>query len=120
MSNGWDELFPGVEENGGESDVAAVVAEQAKAAKLTPAQKRQRARDVKRIKRTVDFQDYPELLEAFERVKAVEGTGTTSTMLWLMTEGLKVYRDGKRPRKVMAESLQFTYDMVPDIDALEG
>jgi hypothetical protein len=117
MSNGWEDLYGDV--GGGKDDVQSVVQEQEQEADLTPAQRRQRARDAKRVKRTVEFTWYPELLELVERVMEIESSGISTTVLWLLAEGLRVYQEGKRPRKEIADSLKFSYDLVPNVEELE-
>jgi hypothetical protein len=116
--NGWSELYGDVE--GGDDDVQTVVEQQEAEAELTPAQRRQRRRDAKRIRKGVEFTHYPEILRLVQWMMEQEHSGISTTMLWLMVEGLKVYQSGKSPQKEIANSLKYAYELVPDFEGLDG
>jgi hypothetical protein len=116
--SGWDDLYgaDGEAEAGG--DVAAIVEEQRKTADLTRSQRKQRARDARRSKVSLDFSAAPEIEDLLREVCELEGTGISSTAMYLLALGLRAYQEGARPRKQPARSLKFSWDCVIEIEGL--
>lgn len=81
---------------------------------MTTSQKKQAARDQARNKLTVDI---PEWLEAEIRAAVLtEDCGPSGFVAFLICEGMRAYRQGKRPRKEAARSLKYLYEVSVDED----
>lgn len=102
------------------ADVAAILEDRDRRAaerRQSPEQ-RQEAQDQKRQRISVDMPAW--LQDEVRALAKAEHAGLSTTVCWLVMQGLQAYKAGAEPEKTPARSLKADYNLVITPEALEA